>query len=47
MKSIKSYIFIALVSVLSSCNDFIDVPPTGVIDGELAYSQPDKMVNAA
>lgn len=32
---------------LTACNDFIDVPPTGVIDGELAYSQPDKMVNAA
>ncbi|MDE6369737.1 MAG: RagB/SusD family nutrient uptake outer membrane protein, partial [Muribaculaceae bacterium] len=27
--------------------DFIDVPPTGVVDGELDYSQPDKMVNAA
>lgn len=32
---------------LVSCNDFIDVKPTGVIDGELAYSEPDKMVNAA
>lgn len=31
----------------TSCNDFIDVPPTGVIDGNLAYSEPDKMVNAA
>ena len=47
MKSLKIYTFVALASVLSSCNDFIDVPPTGVIDGELAYSQPDKMVNAA
>ena len=47
MKSIRLYIFIALTSVLSACNDFIDEPPTGVIDGELAYSQPDKMVNAA
>lgn len=32
---------------MTSCNDFIDVPPTGVVDGDLAYSQPDKMVNAA
>lgn len=30
-----------------SCNDFIDVPPTGVIDGDLAYSKPDEMVTAA
>ena len=32
---------------MTACNDFIDVPPTGVVDGDLAYSQPDKMVNAA
>ena len=47
MKFSKLYIFFALASVLTACNDFIDEPPTGVIDGELAYSQPDKMVNAA
>ncbi len=48
MKSLKIYI-IALTAAagLSACNDFIDVPPTGVVDGELAFSQPDKMVNAA
>ena len=26
---------------MTSCNDFIDVPPPGVVDGDLAYSQPD------
>ncbi len=47
MKLIKTSI-LALASIcMTSCNDFIDVPPTGVIDGDLAYSQPDKMVNAA
>jgi len=47
MKSIKIYLSALMVALTTSCNDFIDVPPTGVIDGELAYSQPDKMVNAA
>lgn len=32
---------------LNACDGFIDVPPTGVVDGELAYSQPEKMVTAA
>ena len=43
----KLYILPMVALALTSCNDFIDVPPTGVIDGELAYSQPEKMVNAA
>lgn len=47
MKFLKSYIFALAATALTACNEFIDVPPTGVIDGELAYSQPDKMVNAA
>ena len=47
MKSLKTYIFIALATALSGCNDFIDVPPTGVVNGELAYAQPEKMVNSA
>ena len=40
---------IAAMTVLTaaSCNEFIDVPPTGVIDGNLAYTQPDEMVTAA
>ncbi len=28
----------SLMIAATSCNDFIDVPPTGVIDGDLAYS---------
>lgn len=47
MKSLKSYILPIIALGLTGCNDFIDVPPTGVIDGDLAYSQPDKMVNSA
>lgn len=47
MKSLKICAMTMLALSAVSCNDFIDVPPTGVIDGELAYSQPDKMVNAA
>ncbi|MBD5253361.1 MAG: RagB/SusD family nutrient uptake outer membrane protein [Bacteroides sp.] len=47
MKSLN-ILSIALASVaFTSCNDFIDVPPTGVVNGELAYTQPDKMVNSA
>ncbi len=47
MKSLKIYLYSLVALGLSSCNDFIDVRPTGVIDGDLAYSEPDKMVNAA
>ncbi|MDE5652961.1 MAG: RagB/SusD family nutrient uptake outer membrane protein [Muribaculaceae bacterium] len=48
MKSLKiSFVAVAAAALMTSCNDFIDVPPTGVVDGELAYSQPEKMVNAA
>ncbi len=37
----------AVSSTLTSCNDFIDVEPQGVINEELAMSQPEKMVTAA
>ncbi|MDE6717542.1 MAG: RagB/SusD family nutrient uptake outer membrane protein [Muribaculaceae bacterium] len=47
MKPYKLFISLFAALSLTSCNDFIDVPPTGVVDGELAYSQPEKMVNAA
>ena len=50
MKSFKIYMMsLAVVGgmMLSACDDFIDVPPTGVIDQELAFKEPDKMVNAA
>ncbi len=47
MKSLHIYIISLAALAFSACDDFIDVPPTGVIDGELAYSQPDKMVTSA
>lgn len=48
MKLFKAFIIaMAGSAALTSCNDFIDVPPTGVVNGELAYAQPDKMVNSA
>lgn len=47
MKPYKLFLSLFAALSLTSCNDFIDVPPTGVIDGQLAYSQPDKMVNSA
>ena len=47
MKLFKIFLLAAAATAFTSCNDFIDVPPTGVIDGDLAYSEPDKMVNAA
>jgi hypothetical protein len=36
-----------LAIATSACNDFIDVAPTGVIDGDLAYTDPEAMVTAA
>ncbi|MBD5175238.1 MAG: RagB/SusD family nutrient uptake outer membrane protein [Bacteroidales bacterium] len=47
MKSLKIALAALGTLALTACNDFIDVPPTGVVDGDLAYSEPDKMVNAA
>ncbi|MDE6792782.1 MAG: RagB/SusD family nutrient uptake outer membrane protein [Muribaculaceae bacterium] len=47
MKSLKIYLLSLVALGMTACNDFIEVPPTGVIDGETAYSEPDKMVNAA
>lgn len=47
MKSFKIYLLSLLTLGATACDDFIDVPPTGVVDGDLAYSQPDKMVNSA
>ena len=48
MKLFKNIAIAAMASLAAvSCNDFIDVPPTGVIDGDLAYTQPDEMVTAA
>ncbi|MDE6264889.1 MAG: RagB/SusD family nutrient uptake outer membrane protein [Paramuribaculum sp.] len=45
---LSKYILATLAAVsFTACDNFIDVPPTGVVDGELAYSQPEKMVTAA
>ena len=43
MKSVKIYLLALTAMAAASCDDFIDVRPTGVVDGELAYSQPDKI----
>lgn len=47
MKSIKIMLLSFAALALTGCNDFIEVAPTGVVDQELAMSEPDKMVNAA
>ncbi|MGM9865563.1 MAG: RagB/SusD family nutrient uptake outer membrane protein [Muribaculaceae bacterium] len=47
MKLLRLSIITLAALSITSCNDFIDVPPTGVVDGDLAYSQPEKMVTAA
>ena len=51
-KYIKNIAFAGLVGFatsasLSSCNDFIDVEPQGVISEDLAMSQPNEMVTSA
>lgn len=38
---------VTLLMSATACNEFIDVPPTGVINGDLAYEQPEEMVTAA
>lgn len=47
MKITKIIIAAALAFFAVSCEDFIDVKPQGVIDDELANSNPDQMVTAA
>ncbi|MDE5774101.1 MAG: RagB/SusD family nutrient uptake outer membrane protein [Muribaculaceae bacterium] len=47
MNSVKIYILALMTLGLAACNDFIDVAPTGVVDGATAYSEPDKMVTSA
>ena len=45
---ISKIIIAAAISVLAvSCEGFIDVPPQGVINDELANSEPEKMVTSA
>ena len=47
MKLFKTLIIAISAAALASCNDFIDVPPTGTVDEETAMEQPEKLVNAA
>ena len=47
MKLYKILACAALMVATASCNDFIDVPPTGVVDGDTAYAHPEEMVTAA
>ena len=47
MKSLKIYLLSLVALGMTACNDFIEVPPTGVVDEATAFTDPDKMVNAA
>lgn len=48
MKRLYTFFAIcALGLMLPSCEDFLDYTPTAVVDEETAFSEPDKMVNAA
>ena len=48
MKKIFQYILVAVALFsATSCDDFIEVEPEGVIDEQLAMENPDKMVTAA
>jgi hypothetical protein len=47
MKLSNIFLTVALAVATTACDDFIDVAPTGVIDGDLAYEQPEEMVTAA
>ena len=45
---LKNILGLSMMAILAtSCNDFIDMTPTGVIDGDYVYSQPEEMVTAA
>lgn len=47
MKNMKYILFnIMCCLALMSCDSFIDVPPTAVIDEDTAFSNPESMVNA-
>lgn len=48
MKKIYTWAVAAMAMLtLTNCNDFLDYTPTAVIDEDKAFSDPDKMVNAA
>lgn len=46
----KKYILLAACALglsLSSCEDFLNYTPTAVVNEDKAFSDPEKMVNAA
>ena len=49
MKNIYKYIFAAMLTLgtTTSCSDFLDEAPKGVIDEDKAFSRPDEMVTSA
>ena len=48
MKKIYMLVTACLMSLtLTNCDDFLDYSPTAVIDEDKAFSDPEKMVNAA
>ena len=49
MKNLYKYIFAAMLTLTTatSCSDFLDESPKGVIDEEKAFSRPDEMVTSA
>ena len=49
MKNLFKYMFVAALTLTTatSCNDFLDESPKGVIDQDKAFARPDGMVTAA
>lgn len=49
MKNLYKYIFAAMLTLTTatSCSDFLDESPKGVIDEDKAFSRPDEMVTSA
>ena len=47
MKLFKTLVIAISAVAFASCNDFINVPPTGTVNEEIAMEQPEKLVTAA
>lgn len=48
MKKITNILMAAAICLMTaSCDDFIDVPPRGTIDEDLAMNSPEEMVTSA
>ena len=46
-KYILSVLALAATLTMSSCDDFLEVKPSGIVDEEIAFDDPDAMVTAA